>query len=153
MGKINKMLSKKIFKHVIVTQLINNMDSPFRKQMNWTGCSKKDEISLETASDLDCTLIVKDTYSIDVTSLVRFGHIISKNDTIFICGFDTDACVMSCAFDFFNRGIRVVLLEDYCFSSGGIDFHEAGLMCLKRSLGTNNILKGEVKNSRGLSCL
>lgn len=54
------------------------------------------------------------------------------------CGFDTDACVYKTALDLAERGIRPVVLKDYCFSENQ-EFHNLGLRLLERNIGLKNI--------------
>ena len=60
---------------------------------------------------------------------------VSHLDQIDIIGFDTDACVLSAAFDVFNLGCNMRILTDLCWSSGGKKMHEAGLLVMKRQFG------------------
>lgn len=53
---------------------------------------------------------------------------------VYICGLDTDACVLATAIGLFDNLIAPIVLEDYCFSTGGEQYNEAGLKCLERTI-------------------
>lgn len=60
-------------------------------------------------------------------------------EKIYICGFDTDACVYKTAMDFVESGICPVVLKDCC-SSESKEVHEMGLKLLERNIGKKNVL-------------
>lgn len=61
---------------------------------------------------------------------------VQRTDMVDIIGFDTDACVLSAAFDIFNMGVGMHLLMDGIWSSGGKKAHEAGLFVMRRQFGS-----------------
>ena len=67
---------------------------------------------------------------------------ISKNsiDEIYLCGFDTDGCILKTAFDLFENNIKAYILQDYCMSSGGEKYHYEAIDILKRSIGEKFII-------------
>jgi len=54
---------------------------------------------------------------------------------VHICGTDTDACVLASAYDAFELGFDVRVLEDLCASRNGAEFHDMGLRIIRRNLG------------------
>ncbi len=56
-------------------------------------------------------------------------------DTVDIIGFDTDACVLSTAFNVFDMGCKFRVLKDLCWSSGGKIMHLTGLAVMERNFG------------------
>lgn len=56
-------------------------------------------------------------------------------DQVDIIGFDTDACVLSTAFDIFNMCCKLQILQNLCWSSGGEDMHYAALQIMQRQFG------------------
>jgi len=56
-------------------------------------------------------------------------------DTVFVCGVNTNNCVLCTCFDAFNRDFRVFLVEDVCASMNGPDYHDAALKLIRSSLG------------------
>ena len=56
----------------------------------------------------------------------------TKDDTVDIIGFDTDACVLNACFDIFNLGCKMRILTKYIYSSGGMLMHLCGKLCMRR---------------------
>ena len=56
-------------------------------------------------------------------------------DTVDIIGFDTDACVLSTAFNVFDMGCNFRVFKDLCWSSGGKIMHLTGLAVMERNFG------------------
>jgi len=53
---------------------------------------------------------------------------------VHLCGTDTDACVLASAYDAFELGFVVKVLEDLCASRNGREYHEMGLSIIRRNL-------------------
>lgn len=66
---------------------------------------------------------------------------IRENDIseIYLCGFDTDACVQKTAIDLFEQNYEVYVLKDYCMSHRGEELHNIIIDNLKRLIGTDRI--------------
>lgn len=56
-------------------------------------------------------------------------------DTLFICGVNTNNCVLATVFDAFSRDFRVVVLSDACASMNGDEYHRFALMEIEAALG------------------
>ena len=65
---------------------------------------------------------------------------------IFIAGIDTECCVLATALELFEKGIRPIVLADYCGTTAGKEFHDAGLVSLSSLIGGNNIYRGEIES-------
>lgn len=59
---------------------------------------------------------------------------------VYVCGLDTDCCVLATAVGLFEKGIRPIVLVDLCDSTGGTESHKAGLLALKRLIGKKNVI-------------
>lgn len=64
-------------------------------------------------------------------------------EVVYLCGTDTDCCVLETAVDLFEHSIRPVVLADYCASNGGSYSHSSALKVLERLIGAKQILSGE----------
>lgn len=87
---------------------------------------------------------VKEPMALDFVPDAMFCHAgysikeypsVTAVDMIDIIGFDTDACVLSAAFDVFNIGCNMRILSNLCWSSGGAKLHKAALMIMERQFG------------------
>lgn len=65
----------------------------------------------------------------------------NKIDTVFICGIDTDCCVMETAVDLFEQLIHPYVLTHSSASNGGQESHEAAIEVLSRLIGRNNVVQ------------
>ena len=61
-------------------------------------------------------------------------------DEIYLCGFDTDACVSKTALDLFENNYNVYVLKDYCMSSESVELHNVYINNLARLIGKNKIV-------------
>ena len=81
----------------------------------------------------------KTIYSAVNDNLIKF--IKEKNiDKIFLCGIDTECCVLKTAFDLFELGYNVYVLKDYCCCTHGKIRHNNALNIIKRNIGKDNII-------------
>ncbi len=56
-------------------------------------------------------------------------------ETVFLCGVNTNNCVLATAFDAFSRDFRIVVLADACGSMNGDEYHRAALAEIEAALG------------------
>ena len=113
---------------VVYISKFTKKDSPLLNLLNWKGYS--DETLAFKPKD-NAIIYGKTGYSSYLPEMKKY-------DEIYICGFDTDACVYKTALDLAENGIRPVILKDYCFSANQ-ELHNIGLSLLERNIGVNNI--------------
>ena len=153
--KIESLLQKKIFDSVIATKFVNTNNSPFTKIMQWNGMIEpnEQEINESLKQYIDIT-IIKNTY--DCVDKAFIEQLCKVNDNkkpkkVYLAGVDTDACVLTIATKLFDNGIRPIVLTQYCHSNGGLEYHKAGLLCLRRNIGTKQIIDIEISDKAKLS--
>lgn len=113
---------------VIFVSKFTNKNSPLLNLLNWSGYN--DETLAFKPKD-NAIIYTKTGYSSFLPEMKEF-------DEIYICGFDTDACVYKTAMDLAEIGVRPIVLKDYCFSANQ-KFHDMGLKLLERNIGIINI--------------
>lgn len=123
--KIEKLQNQ--YEHVFVSQF-QNQGSPLLKLMNWTGY---DDEGLAFTPVPKAFIFKKKGYSSYHSKMKDFKE-------IHLCGFDTDACIYKTAMDLIEKGIRPIVLKNYCFSENKT-FHEMGLKLLARNIGKHNM--------------
>ena len=142
-NEIVDLLKSKIFDIIIATKFINNNGSNFEKILKWNKLKneKEQEIVKDIEKYLDF-IIEKDGYSGYTNDMINILKSINNNlsDKVYIVGFDTDGCVLATVFDLFEDGIRPIILADYCASTGGDEYNNAGIKVLQRLIGKNNIV-------------
>lgn len=113
---------------VYVSKYTKN-NSPLLKFLDWPGY--KDE-NLAFNPKPDATIYTKTGYSAFIPEMKQF-------DAIYICGFDTDACVYKTALDLIENNIRPIILKNLCFSTTQ-EIHEKAIKIMERNIGTKNII-------------
>ena len=122
---------------VAFTRFINDENSIWYNKLNYKGCMTKEqqEIMLNT---YDYKIFDKKTYTAVNEELRKY---ISDNNInqIYICGFDTDACVQKTALDLFEQRYNVCVLKDYCMCGQGEELHKEVIKNLKRLIGNDGV--------------
>lgn len=136
---IEKLLSKNIFNKVIFTKYINDENSIFYKSLNYKGCITEEERKI-VVDTKNYQILEKRTYTAFNDELRKY---IKKNNirSIYLCGIDTDACVLKTALDLFDNNYDVKIIEDCSMSHLGIIYHNYAIQILKNLIGENNIIK------------
>jgi len=127
------------YKNVIATRFNNPEGSFYRTLIDWYKL-KPGTAETDLAFKLrdDALLIEKETYTCVNQQFLDF---VSKNniECIDICGIDTEICVTKCAVDLFERGIKPVVLKDYCASTAGEPAHSFAFRTLERYIGSSQL--------------
>lgn len=145
-NSIKKLIDSNIANHIVFTKFINDDSSNFYKVLNYKGCmSEKDRnIVIDTK---DYKIIEKRVYTAYNDELKLY---INTNNikTIYLCGIDTDACVLKTALDLFENNFDVKVIEDCSMSHSGIEYHISAINMLRKLIGNQNVIKmlGSVRN-------
>lgn len=137
-NNIEKLLKQEKYDFVVFGKFKNNISSPFYNKLKYKKGITNEEAEI-VLNAKDCKIIERCKYSLYTDELKDY---IKNNDIneIYICGFDTDACIYKTALDLFENNYSVFILKEYCGSSGGYKLHEMGLKLLNRQLGRNSII-------------
>lgn len=153
--KIVDLSKSNYFDYIIATQYFNNQESKtnlFIKLQGWFYLLDEKQIEYVEGLKYDFS-IKKDVYSavnvemIDHLKKVNNGNIPKY---VFICGMDTECCVLKTSVDFFELGIVPILLEKYTCSNSGIESHIKGLDIYKRLISPKTLLDHEIKNKQNI---
>lgn len=142
-NNIRDLLEGGEYSAVIATKFTNMPGSSFDSFLGWTGMLGEEEKALLSFVEENADIIVsKCSYScVKNTNFIQ--SLLSLCDglpeEVTLVGVDTDACVLATAIDLFEMGIRPIIIEDCVGSSGGDEYHEAGMLLLKRSIGKEQI--------------
>ena len=135
--KIKLLLDKKEYSNIVFTIFKNSETSPFYNLLGYKGCITDNDCKLMI--DYKATVIEKENYSAVNQELLEY--IITNNiEEIYLCGFDTDGCILKTALDLFENNKKIFILKDYCMSTGGENYHNEAIDILKRSIGEMNII-------------
>ncbi len=136
--KIKVIIDNNEYDHVAFTRFINFEDSIFVKKLNWRGCiqDKDKKIVIDTKNN---RVFDKSIYSAVNNELKEYIH---KNQIteIYLCGIDTECCVLKTAFDLFESEYNVYVLKNYCACTHGKERHNRALEILKRNIGKSHII-------------
>jgi len=138
--KINSYIEKNKNKYafIIFTVFKNNSKSSLWNIFNYKGCSKNKDIKvMNEISDLvnSSEIIFRNTYSLFKSPKVQKE--LKKNNIkqVDICGFDTDCCILSTAYDLFDSGYKPVIFKNLCFSTSKGKLHKPALKIIERNCG------------------
>ena len=138
LNKIDNLLDTNKFEEVVFTRFINSTDSIWFKKLNYKECiteeSKAIQIDTRSKKIIDKTIYSALGYEL---KLYIKEHNISK---IYLCGIDTECCVLKTAFDLFENGYDIYVLKDYCACMHGLKRHENAIEILKRNIGYDKII-------------
>ncbi|MDR7544709.1 MAG: cysteine hydrolase [Armatimonadota bacterium] len=115
-------------------KIVPGMGRPRQSGKNVEG-SVYAEILPELAPQRDEPVVVKRRYSgfygTDLETVLRG----LRAETLFVCGVNTNNCVLATVYDAHSRDFRVVVLSDACGSMNGADYHRFALMEIEAALG------------------
>lgn len=109
--KIKELVDSNKYDLTAFTRFINDENSIWYKKLNYKGCMTKEgqAIAINTKNN---KVFDKNIYTAVNDELKKY---IQKNNIskIYLCGFDTDACVQKTAIDLFEQNYDVYVLKDY----------------------------------------
>lgn len=139
-------LPKKIVSHlktnkydfVLFTISHNTPSSNFRKLLEWHGGIRKPYIDIHPLIEPMLTkenTFHKHTYSaFKAPGLKKFIKL-NGIEEIYLCGINTDACVLASAFEAFDLGYNFKIIDDLCsVSSYKQEYVDAANVIIKRNL-------------------
>ena len=153
--KIVELTHSGAFDYIIATQFINKEGSQFTEFLDWHRLQNSPDIDIYTGLQYD-DLVKKYIYTMVDNHFMKQLSIINDGELpkeVYICGIDTDCCVLKVATDLFEHHIKPLVLLDYCQSNGGMKSHEAGILAMTRLIGHKSLLYGNIKNKSDLDKL
>ncbi len=134
--KIASFIQENKFDFIGFTKFVNNKNSNFFKLLNWKKCLNPPDTDIYTTLSRFVNknnLFEKATYS--VFKCDKLVEILKKNDInkIFLCGIDIDACILASAFDGFDLGYEICILEDLSLSHSGEKLDNAAVEIIKKN--------------------
>lgn len=102
--------------------------------MEWYDNKKKQEFTVNLA---DTGIVFnKDTYGLTQKNLSMIKNL--NINEIEVCGTDTDACVLTIAYQLFDNNIKPIILTELCGSSSDDkSLHEHAIKIMGRSFSKN----------------
>ena len=138
LSKIEELVNSNELENIAFTRFINDVNSSWYKELNYKGCltEEQQQIVIDTRN---YKIFDKKIYSSLNDELKNY--LLENNiDKIYLCGFDTDACVSKTALDLFENEYNVYVLKDYCMSSESVELHNVYINNLARLIGKDKIV-------------
>lgn len=138
LNKIKELVESNDYDLIAFTKFINDKNSIWYRKLNYKGCMTKEQqkIAIDTKNNKVFDKRVYTALNAELKQFIKINQI----DEIYLCGFDTDACVQKTALDLFEQNYNVYILKDYCMSYAGIDVHNLYIENMKRLIGKNKII-------------
>ena len=149
--KILKLLELKVFDSVIATRFLNDNNSIYERLLEWKRLKTEDKREIDSSYNQYIDFVF-DKYIYNCVNSSFIQKLCQLNDgkypeKIFIVGADTDCCVLTIATSLFENNIRPVVLTNYCSSNGGDLSHEAGILCMRRLIGKEQLIDIEINET------
>lgn len=132
---------------VVFTRFLNYPDSPYERLLGWREMQEPPATSLagelaELAAHERAAVVDKRTYSaLTPQSWALLG--MQRVTDLYLCGLDTDGCVLATALAAFDSGLTPWVLEDAVATSAAThpaDVHAAGLLIMSRLIGPGQLI-------------
>ncbi len=135
--RIIDLLNSNKYDDIVFTKFINSKESIWYKKLKYEGCLTEEgrKILIDTKN---YKIFEKKIYSAVSDELEQYVKENNINE-IYLCGFDTDACVQKTAIDLFEKNYNVFVLKDYCMTYD-IYLHNTIITNLKRLIGEDSII-------------
>ena len=144
-NELTKLIPEKIVDHIdktsydfiLFTKFINKEGSNFFKLLNWKKMlsGKETEIhnSLIKFGDKK-NVFAKTSYSIFKAR--GLNEYLKKNriSSLYLCGIDTEACILASAFEGFDLGFDVKIIKELCSSHSGKSLHNSALRIIEKCI-------------------
>lgn len=134
----------------VATRFINPPGSKWETLLHWEHLRDRAETDLVPAITAvigpfiatgQATVIDKCSYTSLTQDAISYIEEYATRD-VYVCGIDTDACVLKTAVDAFECGdLRPFVLTDLCASSAGEFAHNAGLLLASRYIGSAQLIE------------
>lgn len=154
-NKIVELTESGYFDYIIATRFINFEGSQYTKILNWHRLISSPDIDLIKNLQAD-KIVDKNIYTCINENFKDLLKSINNNKLpthIFICGADTDCCVLKTATDLFEIGIMPLVLLNYCDSNGGPESNKAGQLVMSRLIGKNALIYEDINCKKQLNNL
>lgn len=151
--KIVKLTNSGLFDNVIATRFLNREGSQYTQILNWHRLIDSPDIDLVDGVMAD-EVVDKWIYTCindEFMSLLKRLNGGEMPTHVFICGADTDCCVLKTATDIFERGLMPIVLTEYCDSNAGPKSHEAGLRVMGRLIGKKCIVPNKITSKEDIA--
>jgi nicotinamidase-related amidase len=128
----------------VMTQFVNGEDSSYVRIIGWSALMPG-SVGVEFAPEVapyaeSASLVVRKQGYTALTPAVRKFISETGRENVWICGLDTESCVLATSFSVFESGLTPWIITDACASHAGAHVHEAGLLVAGRNIGSGQLV-------------
>lgn len=152
-NKIISLSKSEIFDTIIATRFLNKESSQYARILNWHRLENSPDIDLIQGIKYDY-VVDKNIYTCINDKFIDFLKDINDKEFpryVFVCGADTDCCVLKIATDLFESGIMPFVLTEYCASNGGNNAHNSGITVMSRLIGRRCLVEEKIDSKDKLN--
>lgn len=136
-NNIKNLLKNYKFDKIIATKFVNKENSQFEKFLNWKEMKSEEQINFALSFPSCTEVIEKCSYSLPIDSLKDF----SKEDEVFLCGTDYDACILAIGYQLFDREVSVKFIKNAISSSSSKNRNEILDEIVIRNFGKDSLIE------------
>lgn len=145
-SRIYNHINKNNYDYIFSFGFVNSQNSPFVRFWKWNKSMKnsKESLLFPILQNSSNYVIWKNTFSClnqELLSILEKIQFNKYHDQIYICGVDTDICVLSTCLDLFINNYDIYLLAKLCGSDKGHFSHMRAIKILKNILTPKKIFK------------
>lgn len=151
--KVIELTNGGFFDTIIATRFLNKEGSQYTKFLNWHRLMATPDIDIVEGIKYD-VVVDKWIYTCvtkDFMNLLKHANGGKMPTHVFICGADTDCCVLKTATDLFEYYIMPIVLTEYCDSNGGPASHDAGIKVMTRLIGNKCLVSKKIRSKEDLN--
>lgn len=139
--KVEKLIKNNNFDYVAFTKFVNFDTCNFNTVLNYKGCMSEEDrrIVVDTGNNKIFSKSVYTALNDELINYIKDNNI----DIIYLCGIDTDACVLKTAIDLFENNYNFRIIENCSMSHSGKEYHEFAIKMLKKLVGVSNVISME----------
>ncbi len=142
-SKIVDYIKRNNFDFILFAKFVNHENANVYKNFGWKKmCTPPDTDICDEFKEYIKTdnVFQKDTYS-TFKSKSFLSYLKNNNVTeLSLCGFDTDACILATAYEGFDLGYKINVIDDLTASHSGELFRDSGLNIINKNI---QIKRGE----------
>lgn len=133
-ARILDLVKMRSFDHIVCTRFESPVATPLMSLLGWLShMSDEEQEVLQEIEHISERTFVKYQYSCFTPDFIRYIYM-KHIDKLFLCGVDTDSCILKSAYDAFEFKIPFEVLTSYCASNGGKTLHESAIQIIERNL-------------------
>lgn len=144
-NKILNHIDSNKYDYIFSFGFLNINNSPFIRFWNWKKCfsNSKESQLFEQIAKKSNFIIWKhgfSCYNQELKEKLKQINFDPSKDKIYLCGLDTDVCILATCLDLFINNYDIYLLSRLCGSDRGKAYHKAGLKSISHIITNKKLI-------------